>query len=59
MHQAVRLGRPLVERIVTVNGGAVAQPGNVFAPIGTLVSDLLDFCRPQGRTGAHSSWAGR
>lgn len=44
VHQAVRLGRPLVERIVTINGGAVQNPGNVFAPIGTLVSELLDFC---------------
>ena len=44
VHQAVRFGRPLVERIVTINGGAVKEPGNVFAPIGTLVSELLDFC---------------
>jgi Na+-translocating ferredoxin:NAD+ oxidoreductase subunit C len=44
VHQAVRFGRPLVERIVTINGGAVKNPGNVFAPIGTLVSELLDFC---------------
>ncbi len=44
VYQAVRHGRPLVERIVTINGGAVRNPGNVFAPIGTLVSELLDFC---------------
>jgi electron transport complex protein RnfC len=44
VHQAVRFGRPLVERIVTINGGAVKNPGNVFAPIGTLVQELLDFC---------------
>lgn len=44
VHQAVRFGRPLVERIVTVNGGAVERPGNIFAPIGVLVSELLDFC---------------
>jgi electron transport complex protein RnfC len=44
VHQAVRYGRPLVERIVTINGGAVKEPGNVFAPIGTLVSELLAFC---------------
>ncbi len=44
VHRAVRFGRPLVERIVTVNGGAVTRPGNVFAPIGTLVQELLDFC---------------
>jgi electron transport complex protein RnfC len=44
VHKAVRLGRPLVERIVTINGGAVVRPGNVFAPLGTLVDELMDFC---------------
>jgi Na+-translocating ferredoxin:NAD+ oxidoreductase subunit C len=44
VHKALRLGQPLVERIVTINGGAVTRPGNVFAPIGTLVDELLDFC---------------
>jgi H+/Na+-translocating ferredoxin:NAD+ oxidoreductase subunit C len=44
VHKAIRLGQPLVERIVTVNGAAVANPGNVFAPLGTLVDELLAFC---------------
>jgi electron transport complex protein RnfC len=43
VHKAVRLGQPLVERIVTLNGGAVATPGNVFAPLGTMIGDLLSF----------------
>jgi len=43
VHKAVRLGQPLVERIVTLNGGAIAQPGNLYAPLGTLVSELLAF----------------
>ena len=43
IHRAVRLGEPLYRRIVTVNGGAVAEPGNVLAPIGVLVEDLLAF----------------
>lgn len=43
VHRAIRLGEPLIRRIVTVNGGAVWQPGNILAPIGTLASDLLAF----------------
>lgn len=43
IHRAVRFGEPLTRRIVTVNGGAVVQPGNVLAPIGVLVEDLLAF----------------
>lgn len=44
VHKAIRLGQPLVERIVTINGGAVLNPGNVYAPLGTLVDELLAFC---------------
>jgi electron transport complex protein RnfC len=49
VHQAIRLGRPLVERIVTINGGAVDKPGNVMAPLGTLVDELLAFCGLKAR----------
>jgi len=43
VHRAIRLGEPLLRRIVTINGGAIWQPGNILAPIGTLASDLLAF----------------
>ena len=36
-------GMPLVEKCVTVDGGAVSKPQNVIAPIGTSVRDLIDF----------------
>ncbi len=44
VREAVRFGRPLLSRVVTVSGGAVAHPANVEAPLGALVSDLVDFC---------------
>lgn len=44
IHRAVRIGMPLVERIVTVSGGAVRRRQNVLARIGTPVRDLIDFC---------------
>lgn len=44
VHRALRQAHPLISRIVTVTGGAVAQPQNLEAPIGALVDDLLAFC---------------
>lgn len=44
IHQAIRFGRPLIDRIVTVAGGAVANPKNVRVPIGSLISEVLAFC---------------
>jgi Na+-translocating ferredoxin:NAD+ oxidoreductase subunit C len=43
VHKAIRLGQPLVERIITINGGAIATPGNLYAPLGTMISDLFAF----------------
>ena len=40
----IRTGMPLVEKCITVDGSAVANPKNVIAPIGTPVMDLIDFC---------------
>lgn len=42
--QAVAKGRPLVSRIVTVSGGAVAAPNNLEVPIGTPVEYLFNAC---------------
>lgn len=42
--RAVTEGYPLVERVVTVTGGGVARPANLLVRIGTLVSDVLEFC---------------
>ena len=35
---------PLVNKCVTVDGGAVKEPKIVIAPIGTAMSELFDFC---------------
>lgn len=44
VHQAVRLGRPLISRIVTVTGGAIRQPSNLDVRVGTPVSALIGAC---------------
>ena len=35
-------GRPVTERIVTVTGAGVHQPGNFRVPVGMLVADLIE-----------------
>ena len=37
-------GMPLVEKCVTVDGAMVKEPNNVWAPIGTSLSELFDAC---------------
>ena len=38
---AFRLGMPVVERSLTISGGAVEKPVNIRVPVGTIVSDLM------------------
>lgn len=40
----LKTGMPLVEKCVTVEGGAVKKPQNVIAPVGTSLKDMFDFC---------------
>ena len=40
----LKTGMPLVEKCVTVDGGAVKQPQNVIVPVGTAMADVFDFC---------------
>jgi len=44
VYLAICLGHPLISRVVTVSGNAIARPGNVEVPIGTLMSEVLNFC---------------
>lgn len=41
VHQALIKGRPLTHRVVTVTGGAVARPRNLWVPIGTPLRELV------------------
>ena len=41
---AVERGEPLLTRVTTVSGDAVAEPKNILAPCGTKYSDLVAFC---------------
>lgn len=44
IYAAMDTGMPLVDRIVTVDGDCIKNPGNVLAPIGTTYRDLIEFC---------------
>lgn len=44
VHKAIRLGQPLLGRVITVAGGAVKRPMNLEVPFGTLISELFSFC---------------
>ncbi|MGL6100831.1 MAG: 4Fe-4S dicluster domain-containing protein, partial [Fusobacteriaceae bacterium] len=47
VYDAVVHGKPLIEKIVTVSGGAVKKPKNLLVPIGTQISNLLDYCETE------------
>lgn len=42
--EAVEKGKPLYERVITVSGGAVKTPKNLWVRVGTSVKDIVDFC---------------
>ena len=42
IQQCIRNDRPLIDRVVTVSGGAVNNPGNYLTPIGTPVGSLIN-----------------
>lgn len=44
LNSYMRTGVPLIKRRLTVDGGAVNEPKNLIAPIGTSVKDIIDFC---------------
>ncbi len=42
IYRAVRLGLPLIQRIVTISGEAIAEPQNFIVRIGTPFHDLIE-----------------
>jgi H+/Na+-translocating ferredoxin:NAD+ oxidoreductase subunit C len=44
VYEAVRYKKPLIQRVITVTGKIVSQPKNINARVGTLCSELLEFC---------------
>ncbi len=40
----LQTGMPLVKKCITVEGGAVKQPQNVIAPVGTPLKELFELC---------------
>lgn len=39
--ESFRLGKPLIDRTLTISGGAVENPINIKVPIGTCIGDLI------------------
>ena len=42
--EAVEQGKQLYERVVTVSGGAVAIPKNIWVKLGTKVEEIVAYC---------------
>jgi Na+-translocating ferredoxin:NAD+ oxidoreductase subunit C len=41
---AVERGKPLIERVTTISGGAVKEPKNLLVRIGTTFEEAIEFC---------------
>lgn len=44
VYEALVRGKPVIERVLTVAGGAIAHPANVRARVGSPVSNLIEEC---------------
>ena len=40
----LKTGKPLVSRSLTVDGSAIANPKNIRVPLGTNITDIIEFC---------------
>jgi len=39
-----RIGKPVIERVVTVTGTAINKPANMLVPIGTPMEEVVEYC---------------
>ncbi len=44
VYEAVVLAKPLIERVLTVTGGAITNPQNLKVRIGTPISSIIEEC---------------
>lgn len=44
VHYAVKEGRPLYRRVMTVTGEGISRPANLWVYDGTLYDDVIEFC---------------
>ena len=45
VYRAVVLGKPLIERVVTVSGNGLGAPKNLRIRIGTMFKEILEHCK--------------
>ena len=43
VYDAVALGKPLTERVITVTGRGIARPANLLVKIGTHIAEIVDY----------------
>lgn len=43
MYQALKLDKPMIERIVTFSGKGLKKPQNVLVKVGTPISEIIDY----------------
>lgn len=44
IYEAVRYGKPFIERVVTITGRGIKEPKNLMVRLGTMMNDLVEQC---------------
>jgi electron transport complex protein RnfC len=44
IYEAIRFGKPLIERVLTVSGNGIKEPRNLLVRIGTSFEDVIAAC---------------